>query len=210
MYKNRHRLFEGDRVTEIYGFMIQGYAYDRYWWEIVVMYSKASVSVIVVFLDNAQNTTNQSFCLILVTDIAIVLGIYTKPFRSKIAQAFETLSLSTIHITLMAGLLLDTDLSVIYSIETQELKNNIVSWITLGLNSIVMISILGTFAWDFLKGQSLSDILESNFLYLKIPIVTEYNHGHTRPRRNVPVPQCHVTLRFQAAIWRRNSVSEKT
>jgi hypothetical protein len=171
MYKRRHRLFEGDRTTEIYGFMIQGYAYNRYWWEIVVMIRKLLVSAVVVFL--AQNTTNQSFALILVTDVAIVLGIYTKPFRSNIAQAFETFSLSVIHLTLMAGLLLDTDLTVSYSPYTQELKDNVVSLIALGLNAVVIISILGTFAWDFLKERSLIEMLEGTFMYRKIQAVRQ-------------------------------------
>jgi hypothetical protein len=182
MYKRKKRLFEGDRTTEIYGFMIQGYAYDRYWWEIVVMIRKLLVSVIVVFLANDQNTTYQSFALILVTDVAIVLGIYTKPFRSNIAQAFETLSLSVIHVTLMAGLLLDSDLTDSFSKDAEILKNDIVSWLTLALNIIVILSMIGTLSWDFWKEQNLSDILQGNFIYMKFQAAQERRQGILKPQ----------------------------
>jgi len=166
MRSRKDQLFEGDRITEIFGFMIQGYAYDRYWWEIVVMVRKLLVSIIVVFL--AKNTANQSFALIFVTDVALVLGVYLKPFRSNIAQAFETLSLSVIHLTLVAGLLLDTDLTSDYSVATNELKNIVVSWVTLALNAMMILSILATFAWDFLKEKSMSDLIQENYIYMKI------------------------------------------
>ena len=134
----------------------------------MVLIRKLFVSVIVVFLDNAQSTTNQSFALIIVTDVAIVLGIYAKPFRSNIAQSFETLSLSVIHITLMAGLLLDADVSTTISLEAQTVKSKIITWVTLALNFVVIFSISGAFVWDFLKEQNLSELLQNNFIYTKI------------------------------------------
>ena len=49
LYKHRKKL-DDQRVTEMFSFLYFGYAKNRYYWEVVIMYRKVFIIVISVFL----------------------------------------------------------------------------------------------------------------------------------------------------------------
>ena len=101
-YKMFSFVLSGYRTGNSYGTIP-----DRWWWESVVMLRKAAIVFVVEFgaSSSEESTVWTSFVAILVLMIAVALQQVGQPYRTPGLNHLESLSLSTILLTLNIGLL---------------------------------------------------------------------------------------------------------
>ena len=94
-YRNN---LEDIAIRERYGFLFNGYKKRFYYWEVVSMYSKIVIIIIIVFMKSIGAIT-QSLIIFLFVIIFIVVNLIYMPYAYKILNVMEVLSLLTLMTT---------------------------------------------------------------------------------------------------------------
>ena len=90
-------------VKEKFGFLFNGYKRKFYYWEIAIMYRKALMIFIAVFL-NRIGLIVQALVILIVLVIFIQINNLRRPFADRALNEIENLSLMTSTITIYCGI----------------------------------------------------------------------------------------------------------
>lgn len=101
LYRNRQTLSERDTRTSL-GFLYNGYKEDCYMWEILVIFRKAMISFIGVFVQEPF-FQQYSACIILV--FCLIIHVRKSPYKSSVINLYEGLGLFACWLTQMGSLL---------------------------------------------------------------------------------------------------------
>ena len=107
LWRSKDRLNDEDFV-ETYGFLYR--AYDRHYWEVIVMMRKAAVATIAVFAYSLGSNLQGLLC-VLVIIVALSVHLALQPFTQEIPQLnhLETCSLSATIVVFVTGLMMNDD-----------------------------------------------------------------------------------------------------
>ena len=101
--RDKRALLANTSVRLQYGFLYNGYAPRSYYWEVVSLVRKELVAGVAVFLAQ-QGTLAQSFVLLLLLFLALLLTLRVRPFVRPLLNSLESFSLSALIISVFAGL----------------------------------------------------------------------------------------------------------
>lgn len=99
---------EDDTVRQRYGFLYSSYRPHVYFWEVVIMIRKVALTTVAVALAPA-GLDIQVIVAVTVLFSAALLHTSVKPYRMSVLNQCELLSLVVAFMTLVGGLLLDSD-----------------------------------------------------------------------------------------------------
>ena len=105
LWRSKDRLNDEDFV-QTYGFLYR--AYDRHYWEVIIMMRKAAVATIAVFAYSLGSNLQGLLC-VLVIIVALSVHLALQPFTQEIPQLnhLETCSLSTTIVVFVTGLMMN-------------------------------------------------------------------------------------------------------
>ena len=105
LWRSKDRLNDEDFV-QTYGFLYK--AYDRHYWEVVIMVRKAAVATVAVFSYRLGSNLQGLLC-VLVIGIALSVHLVLQPFTQDIPQLnhLETCSLSATVVVFVVGLMMN-------------------------------------------------------------------------------------------------------
>eukprot|EP00210_Caulerpa_lentillifera_P003724 g3557.t1 len=138
---------EDEDVIGTYGFLYQ--AYDRHYWEIIIMLRKTSIATIVVFVYTLRANMQGLLC-VLVLVVSLSLQLSFVPFKKEMGRLnyLETCSLSASISVFVSGLMFNDQVT------------NSASEIFLSIFSILCV--VGTLVWIltnlFLSGEEVMDM----------------------------------------------------
>ena len=105
--RNKSQLND-EGFVQTFGFLYR--AYDRYYWEVVIMLRKAVIAAIAVFAHRLGATLQGLMCVLVIV-IALSVHLAAQPFTREIPQLnyLETCSLATTIAVFVAGLMMNAD-----------------------------------------------------------------------------------------------------
>lgn len=107
LWGNKERLNEEEFVAT-YGFLYR--AYDRHYWEVVIMLRKAAIAIVVVF-DYHLGENLQGLLCVLIMMVALCFHLKLEPFTKEMPRLnfYESCSLFTTILIFVIGLMMNED-----------------------------------------------------------------------------------------------------
>ena len=105
--RNKSRLNQEDFI-KTFGFLYK--AYDRYYWEVIIMLRKAVIAAIAVFAYRLGSVLQGLMCVLVIV-IALSVHLAAQPFTQDIPQLnyLETCSLASTIVVFVAGLMMNAE-----------------------------------------------------------------------------------------------------
>jgi hypothetical protein len=145
----------GGSMTIIFNFMTQGYRFETYYWESYVMVRKLIISAVIAFL--SRNSLYQSYGLLAVMIINLILTIFLKPYKAVQGWALDLASTTVLHITILAGIILTSTYDPNLPLSEQA-KLLAVTILALLFNFVIILVLIAFVVYDNLRGKELGGV----------------------------------------------------
>ena len=102
-------MLNDEEFVQTYGFLYR--AYDKYYWEVVILLRKASIAAIAVFSYGLRSNLQGLMCIMVIV-IALSFHLVLQPFTQEMPQLnrLETCSLSATIVVFVTGLMMNDDM----------------------------------------------------------------------------------------------------
>ena len=102
-------ILNDEEFVQTYGFLYR--AYDKYYWEVIILLRKASIAAIAVFSYSLRSNLQGLMCVMVIV-IALSFHLVLQPFTQEIPQLnrLETCSLSATIVVFVTGLMMNDEM----------------------------------------------------------------------------------------------------
>ena len=104
-----------------YGFLLNGYKKEYYYWESINMYRKIWIIFISIFLKIAGVIT-QALVVFLVLNLFLILNLKLMPYSFQSLNDMELISIITCMLTIYCGIFFLSDMPEVYNSDDPTLK----------------------------------------------------------------------------------------
>ncbi|KAL0048014.1 hypothetical protein WJX82_005700 [Trebouxia sp. C0006] len=133
LYRGRHDL-DNLSLQRTYGFLYLGYKHKYYWWESSLLLRNLLL-VAVVYLGPALGVYIQAHIVLLIMIVSLVLHAYTRPFKERVIDNMEFVSIGSITLVMYLSL---------YFLDVEQGLSSRMQWV---LGFILLTLIAGTCLW---------------------------------------------------------------
>ena len=129
-------LAEDEETIRIYGFAINAYKAEFFYWQFCIMYRKIA-QITLITLARPAGIVVQAQLALLVSMVAIVLHLQMKPFKNELVNNLEKVSLGSFAITAWVGVLMSQS-----KVKEQAKWSLSLSMIILVVNTLALLYVL--------------------------------------------------------------------
>ena len=154
LYLKRKNLFEY-KVKYTFGFLINGYKHERFYWEFIIFIKKLVIVFLTVFMQSGYSVTLQSVLLITFLILGFILQLHFKPYITEQLNNLEIFGSLAAIITVLSA--------IIYSESFEQSK----FLITILAVLIALVNIFYILYWASFLSKEFYYYLIQNIEYLK-------------------------------------------